>query len=179
MVKLETLAKVAGVIAVSLFLASFFTLGIVPRLMGAVPAGLMSAASQGELAGASSVNAADLIRAQDLVKILQSSEGKRPLLIYVGFHPLYSQAHIPRSEFLGPASNEAVVRQLRKRVEGLSRNRFIVIYCGCCPWNHCPNVKPAYEALRDLGFTNLKVLYIPNNLGTDWVNKGYPFEKGE
>jgi hypothetical protein len=40
-------------------------------------------------------------------------------------------------------------------------------------------VKPAYEALRDLGLTKLKVLYIPNNLGTDWVNKGYPIEKGE
>jgi hypothetical protein len=56
--------------------------------MGAVPAGLMSVASQGELTGASSVKAADLISVEDLVKILQSSEGKRPLLIYVGFHPL-------------------------------------------------------------------------------------------
>ena len=179
MVKLENLGKVAVAVAVSIFLASFFTLGKMPRLMGAVPAGLMSAASQGELTGVSSVNAADLISAQDLAKILQSSEGKRPLLIYVGFHPLYTQAHIPRSEFFGPASNEAVVQQLRKRVEGLSRNRFIVIYCGCCPWNRCPNVKPAYEALRNWGFTKLKVLYIPNNLGTDWVNKGYPSEKGE
>jgi hypothetical protein len=71
------------------------------------------------------------------------------------------------------------MQQLRKRVEGLSRNRFIVVYCGCCPWKHCPNVAPAYEALRKWGFTKLKVLYIPNNLGTDWVNKGYPFEKGE
>ena len=179
MVKLENLGKVALAVAVSIFLASFFTLGKVPRLMGAVPAGLMSAASQGELTGASSVNAADLINAQDLAKILQSSEGKRPLLIYVGFHPLYTQAHIPHSEFFGPAANEAAVQQLRKRVEGLARNGFIVIYCGCCPWSRCPNVKPAYEALHNLGFTNLKVLYIPNNLGTDWVNKGYPFEKGE
>jgi thiosulfate/3-mercaptopyruvate sulfurtransferase len=179
MVKLENLGKVAVAVAVSLFLASFFTLGIVPRLMGAVPAGLMSAALQGELTGPPSVNAADLINAEDLVKILQSAEDKRPLLIYVGFHPLYTQAHIPRTEFFGPASNEAVVQQLRKRVEGLSRKRSIVVYCGCCPWNHCPNVKPAYEALRNWGFTKLKLLYIPNNLGTDWGNKGYPFEKGE
>ena len=179
MVKLANLGKVAVAVAVSIFPASFFTLGIVPPLMGAVPAGLMSAASQGELTGASSVNAADLISVEDLVKILQSSEGKRPLLIYVGFHSLYTQAHIPRSEFFGPASNEAVMQQLRKRVEGLSRNRFIVVYCGCCPWKHCPNVKPAYEALRNWGFIKLKVLYIPNNLGTDWVNKGYPSEKGD
>ncbi len=133
MVKLENLGKVAVAVAVSLFLASFFAIGILPRLMGAVPAGLMSAALQGEVTGASSVNAADLINAEDLVKILHSAEDKRPLLIYVGFHPLYTQAHIPRSEFFGPASNEAVVQQLRKRVEGLSRKRFIVVYCGCCP----------------------------------------------
>jgi hypothetical protein len=64
-------------------------------------------------------------------------------------------------------------------VQGLARNRFIVIYCGCCPWSDCPNVRPAYEALHSLGFTKLKVLYIPDNLGTDWVSKGYPVEKGE
>ena len=61
MVKLENLGKVAVAVAVSLFLASFFTLGIVLRLMGAVPAGLMSAALQGELTGPPSVNAADQI----------------------------------------------------------------------------------------------------------------------
>ena len=63
MVKLANLGKVAVAVAVSLFLASYFTFGIVPRLMGAVPAGLVSAASQGELTGASSVNPADLISA--------------------------------------------------------------------------------------------------------------------
>lgn len=92
---------------------------------------------------------------------------------------VYAQAHIPGSEYFGPGADEGVVQRLRKRVEGLARNKSIVIYCGCCPWSHCPNVKPAYAALHSLSFTKLKVLYIPNNLGTDCVNKGYPFEKGE
>jgi len=49
-----------------------------------------------------------------------------------------------------------------------------VIYCGCCPWNHCPNMWPAYNLLHQMGFTHLKALYLPDNFGTDWVNKGYP-----
>jgi hypothetical protein len=30
-----------------------------------------------------------------------------------------------------------------------------------------------------VGFTNVKVLYISNNFGTNWVDKGYPVAKGE
>jgi hypothetical protein len=30
-----------------------------------------------------------------------------------------------------------------------------------------------------MGFSNVKVLYIPDNFGTDWVDKGYPVAKGE
>ena len=71
---------------------------------------------------------------------------------------LYTQAHIPGSEYIGPASSESGLQQLHKRVEPLPRDKFIVIYCGCCPWSHCPNVKPAHDALRALGFTNVKVL---------------------
>ena len=32
---------------------------------------------------------------------------------------------------------------------------------------------------RDLGFTEVQVLYIANNFGDDWVNKGYPAVKGK
>jgi len=53
-----------------------------------------------------------------------------------------------------------------------------VIYCGCCPWSHCPNVKSADDALRAMGFIHVKVLYISNNFGADWVDKGYPVGKG-
>jgi len=33
--------------------------------------------------------------------------------------------------------------------------------------------------LRALGFTNVKSLYIANNFGADWVEKGYPVAKGD
>jgi rhodanese-related sulfurtransferase len=130
-------------------------------------------------AQASLIPSTRLINPEDLVKTLQSSKAEKPLMIQVGSHVLYSQAHIPGSEYIGPASSDAAVQQLRKRVESVPRNKFILIYCGCCPWGHCPNVKPADDALHAMGFTNIKVLYIANNFGADWVDKGYPVAKGD
>lgn len=51
-------------------------------------------------------------------------------MIQVGSHVLYAQAHIPGSEYIGPASSESGLQQLHKRVESLSRSKFIIIYCG-------------------------------------------------
>jgi thiosulfate/3-mercaptopyruvate sulfurtransferase len=128
---------------------------------------------------ATEIPTARLIQPEELVRALQSAKGDKPVVIQVGSHVLYSQAHIPGSEYIGPASSEDGLQQLRKRVETLPRNKSIILYCGCCPWSHCPNVKPADDALRALGFTNVKVLYIANNFGTDWVDKGYPVAKGD
>jgi thiosulfate/3-mercaptopyruvate sulfurtransferase len=129
-------------------------------------------------AQATAIPTTRLINPEDLVKLLQTS-GKKPLMIHVGSHVLFSQAHIPGSEYIGPASSESGLQQLRKRVGSLPRTQFIVLYCGCCPWGHCPNVKPADDALQALGFTNVKVLYIADNFGTNWVEKSYPVTKGE
>ena len=127
---------------------------------------------------ASAIPSTQLMNPEDLVKLLQS-KSEKPLMLQVGSHVLYAEAHIPGSEYVGAASTDAGLQQLRKRVASLPHNKFILLYCGCCPWNHCPNVKPAADALRALGFTNVKVLYIANNFGTDWVEKGYPAAKGE
>jgi thiosulfate/3-mercaptopyruvate sulfurtransferase len=128
---------------------------------------------------ASLVPTSRLINPDELVKIIQSSKGEKPLMIQVGSHVLYSEAHIPGSEYFGPATSESGLQQLRQRVQPMPRSKFIIIYCGCCPWSHCPNVKPADDALRALGFANVKVLYIANNFGADWVDKGYPVAKGD
>ncbi len=128
---------------------------------------------------ATSLSSSQLINPEELVKILQAAKGEKPLVIQVGSHVLYQQAHIPGSEYIGPASREIGLLQLRKRVEPLPRNKFIVLYCGCCPWSQCPNVKPAGDALRTMGFTNVKVLYISNNFGANWVDKGYSVAQGD
>lgn len=128
---------------------------------------------------ASSIPSAQRINPVDLAKALQSSDVEKPLIIQVGSHVLYSQAHIPGSEYIGPAAGSNGLEQLRKRVASLPKNKYIVLYCGCCPWDHCPNIKPADDALHAMGFSNVKVLYITNNFGADWVDKGYPVTKGD
>lgn len=138
-----------------------------------VIASMLQAAGQ-----AASIPTSQLVSPEDLVKTIQTGKEK-PLMIQVGSHVLYEQAHIPGSEYIGPASSEAGLQQLRKRVDSLPRNKSIVLYCGCCPWNHCPNVKPAFDALQAMGFTNVKVLYIADNFGANWVDKGYPTARGE
>jgi thiosulfate/3-mercaptopyruvate sulfurtransferase len=122
---------------------------------------------------------AQLISPEDLVKVLQSSGGAKPVILNVGPSLLYQQAHIPGSDYVGSGSEAAGLERLRARVRPLPHGTFIVLYCGCCPWSHCPNVRPAYDELHELGFNNVKVLFIANNFGTDWVDKGYPTIKGQ
>jgi len=120
-----------------------------------------------------------LIQPDALVKILQTNAGAKPLILQVGFQKLYQQAHIPGAEYVGAANDGPGIQNLDKHVGSLPKNKAIVLYCGCCPWWHCPNVRPAYELLHSMGFTNVKVLYIAQNFGADWVDKGYPTERGQ
>ncbi|MFZ0961646.1 MAG: rhodanese-like domain-containing protein [Terriglobia bacterium] len=172
-------------VKLALLIAGLTTLAIIISISGttvamaAVPAGTPAASPHGNPPDASSLKAEVLINPEDLAKILQSPKDEKPLIIHVGFHVLYAQGHIPGSEYIGPASQEEMLEKLRKRVESLPRGKFIVLYCGCCPWTNCPTVKPAYEALHSMGFSRLKVLYIPNNFGRDWIYKGYPVEQGQ
>ena len=127
---------------------------------------------------AASVPASDLMQPADLAANLKSASSSKPLILQVGFRTLYVQAHIPDSEYVGAASDAAGLDQLRARVANLAKDTAIVIYCGCCPWSHCPNIGAAYKALHALGFTQVKVLYIADNFGDNWVDKGYPVAKG-
>ena len=113
-----------------------------------------------------SIPDAQLLKPEALVQLLQTTIKEKPLILQVGSHMLFAQAHIPGSE------------QLQNRVNALSRKKLIVLYCGCCPWNRCPNLGPAFAKLREMGFTNVKALYLANNFGVDWADKGYPVEPG-
>ncbi len=117
-----------------------------------------------------------ILQPAELVQMLKSSA--KPLVLQTGSHVLYAEAHIPGAEYAGPAGKSEGIDALRARVSGLSKDTLIVIYCGCCPWVRCPNIRPAYKELQALGFTNVKALYIAQNFGADWVDKGYPVAKG-
>ena len=137
-----------------------------------------SGAAMAQHKPAASIPAADLIQPAALAADLKSAAAPKPVILQVGSHVLYAEAHIAGSEYAGPAGQDAGLQALRDRVAKLPKDAAIVIYCGCCPWTRCPNIAPAYEQLRALGFGHVKVLYIADNLGANWVDQGYPTDKG-
>lgn len=118
-----------------------------------------------------------LMQADELARLLKSGPAK-PLVFFVGPRAFYQQSHVPGAEFLGPTARPEGLEKLRARAATLPKNTAIVIYCGCCPWVHCPNIQPAYNELKKMGFSKLRVLYLEKSFGTDWAEKGYPVEKG-
>jgi rhodanese-related sulfurtransferase len=115
---------------------------------------------------------------EDILQPAQlASDTGTPLVIHVGFPVLYRAAHIKGSVYAGRESKEEGIESLRKAVEGQPHDRPIVLYCGCCPWEKCPNIRPAFRALHEAGFTHVKVMIVPENLKADWIDKGYPTEK--
>lgn len=128
--------------------------------------------------GAFSIPKDRLLQPDELNRLLAAKSAPKPLVLQVGSHMLFAEAHIAGSEYAGPGSQEAGRKILQDRVASLPRSTLIVIYCGCCPWERCPNIGPAFRRLREQGFTNVKALYIADNMGTNWVDKGFPVERG-
>jgi rhodanese-related sulfurtransferase len=112
-----------------------------------------------------------------LAAILKTSaDAKQPHVICVAFPVLYRAKHIVHASFAGPGSKAEGIDALKKAVAGLDKDSDIVLYCGCCPMNHCPNIRPAFRVLAEMGYTKVRVLNVPENLHTDWTGKGYPTE---
>lgn len=84
---------------------------------------------------------------------------------------------IPNSMAIGMVNNADGHNALKKSLKELPKDKKIVIYCGCCPFEHCPNVRPAIDVLSELKFTNYYLLDLPHNIKIDWIDKGYPVSK--
>ena len=121
----------------------------------------------------------ELLQPAQLNRILTAPPAQKPLIFQIGSRVLFDESHIPGAEYIGPGAQPAGAERLRARVARLPHGAFIVLYCGCCPWSRCPNVGPAYKLLTSLGFTNVRVLYLPNNFGADWAGKGFPVTSGQ
>jgi hypothetical protein len=113
-----------------------------------------------------------------LAKEISGSRGSRPVVVSVSPHALYLGGHIPGAVFQGPGFNAQAIEGLKHWAQHLPRSTDLVVYCGCCPLVHCPNLRPAFRALQSMGFTHLRALILPTNFYTDWYSKGYPTAKG-
>lgn len=122
---------------------------------------------------------AELLQPQDLAReIGDSKHASAVTVVHVGFRTLFAGGHVPGAQFHGTASTETGLAELKKWLADLPRSTDLVLYCGCCPFDRCPNIKPAYKAAREMGFAHVRVLDMPTSFAADWVEKGYPMEKG-
>ena len=107
-----------------------------------------------------------------------AGKGARPVILMVGPNVLYRSKHIPGAIYAGPGVMETGLAVLKMEAGKLPRDREVVLYCGCCPWDHCPFIKPAMNLLKEMGFTKAKALYLPTGFKVDWLEKGYAAEVG-
>jgi hypothetical protein len=122
--------------------------------------------------------AAQTVDPATLVKEIGGPASQRPTVVSVSPHALYLGGHIAGAVYEGPGFSAAGIESLKQWAQRLPRSTNLVVYCGCCPLVHCPNLRPAFRALQSMGFTRVRALILPTNFYTDWYSKGYPTDKG-
>jgi thiosulfate/3-mercaptopyruvate sulfurtransferase len=155
---------------------SLATLGVLCLALAVVPQGFAAGAKTTEH---DPWEKSQIVMPEDLARLLVAPQGQKPLVVYVGFEFLFKSGHILGAKYVGTGRDAKGVEALKKWAKGVARDQEIVIYCGCCPFKDCPNIRPAYEALHQMGLRQIKVLYLENGFAKNWLNMGYPSEKGE
>ncbi|MBS1920996.1 MAG: rhodanese-like domain-containing protein [Bacteroidetes bacterium] len=110
-----------------------------------------------------------LMQPKDLVAMINDASAPQPLIFNIGPAGL-----IKNAIDIGPVSKKENFDSLKSFLAGVNRDREIVIYCGCCPFKNCPNIRPAFKLLNEMNFANQKLLNLTTNLKTDWINHNYP-----
>jgi thiosulfate/3-mercaptopyruvate sulfurtransferase len=123
-------------------------------------------------------SATQTVQPADLIKELADTSSA-PTVLYVGFQRLYTAGHIKGAQFHGSGGSAEGLAQLKSWAAALPRSTNLVIYCGCCPLERCPNLRPAFTALHEMGFTKLRALMLPTSFAEDWAAKGLPVEKAQ
>ena len=83
-------------------------------------------------------------------------------------------AVIKGSVDIGPTQEEVNLAKLKDYLKQVPKDKKVILYCGCCPFDKCPNIRPAFVALNKMGFKNAELLNIPKNIKVDWIDKDYP-----
>lgn len=106
-----------------------------------------------------------------LANILNDPKAEKPYIFNIG--PL---ANIKGAVYIGSATDKKNLDKLKKELAKVPKDKTVVIYCGCCPFRNCPNVRPAFSLLKEMKFTKPRLLNLPQNLKVNWMDLGYPME---
>jgi len=116
----------------------------------------------------------NLMDPKELAAKLNDPKAVKPVVYNVG-----TVDQIKTAIKAGPVSTEEGFKKFRYEVSKISKDREVVVYCGCCTSSNCPNIRPAHKYLVDQGFKKAKILDIPTGIKEDWVQKDYPVEVTE
>ncbi|MBL0329404.1 MAG: rhodanese-like domain-containing protein [Bacteroidetes bacterium] len=113
-----------------------------------------------------------LIQPQELANMINNPKAVKPVIFNVG--PV---DQIKGAINIGAVNSEEGMKKLKFETSKIATDKEIVVYCGCCSSDNCPNIRPAIKHLNDNGYKKAKVLNIPVGIKEDWVQKGFPIEK--
>jgi hypothetical protein len=112
-----------------------------------------------------------LLEPAKLAEIIKDPKAAKPMILNVGPTPL-----IKGAKFIGAAEDPANKERLKSMVKDLPKGKDIVLYCGCCKLEDCWNIHEADKIMTSMGFTNYRILNMPEDFTVDWHTKGYPIE---
>ena len=111
--------------------------------------------------------ASQLMAPATLAQMIQA--GKAPVILNIG-----PSGAIKGSVAIGATHESKNMNRLRSQLATLPKDAEVVLYCGCCPFADCPNIRPAFALLNELKFKQPRLLNIERNLKVNWIDKGYP-----
>jgi thiosulfate/3-mercaptopyruvate sulfurtransferase len=111
----------------------------------------------------------ELLDPSKLAVIINEPNAEKPVIFNIG--PL---GDIKGAVDIGPAKDKSNLEKFRQALAKIPKDKMVVIYCGCCPFKNCPNVRPAFTLLKEMKFSKPRLLNLPHNLKIDWLDPGYP-----
>ena len=110
-----------------------------------------------------------LIDPLELANSLKANTANQLLILNMGV-----ERNIKNAVEIGIVSSPSKYKKLQEELAKHKKDKQVVIYCGCCKLEDCPNVPLAYSKIRELGFNNVRILNMVTGLNEDWIDKGFP-----
>lgn len=116
-----------------------------------------------------SFKAEQLMQPAKLNELYSKPLSAQPLILNMGV-----ERNIKNAVEVGIVSSPSKYQKLVEAMKNTPKDRDVVVYCGCCKLEDCPNIPVALEKLSALGYKKVKVLNLVTGLNEDWIDQKYP-----
>jgi hypothetical protein len=110
-----------------------------------------------------------VLEPEALANILRNPKVQQPIIYNIG-----PMENIKGAINIGPTKDKNNLAKLKQALSTVPKDKTVIIYCGCCPVRVCPNIRPAFELLKEMKFTKPRLLNLEHNLKTNWIDQGFP-----